>query len=154
MFGAHFTILADNHSSTGNYDLVEGFFPANTETPLHLHAKYDEVLYVLEGGFTVYTESGEVSVGPGEQVYVGQNVPHVIVSSSMPVNRALSVSSPSGFAKLICEVGIPAGPDTSTPINSLDMGTYVQLTQETGSQILGSPGARPILKKPAVTEGE
>ncbi len=71
-FGARLRILADGPQTESRYDLIEGDFPAGTETPLHLHTKYDELIYVREGEFTVYTDAGTVVLAPGESVFVPQ----------------------------------------------------------------------------------
>jgi quercetin dioxygenase-like cupin family protein len=147
LFEAHLHILADEQQSDSHYDLIEGRFSAGTETPLHLHSKYDEAIYVLEGEFNVYTDTGTVTLKPGEHFFIPRDTPHVVASSSQPVNRSLTVASPSGFAKLIRMVGIPDIAEGIPPGQANDMGLFIQLSQETGDMILASSGARPTPKK-------
>jgi mannose-6-phosphate isomerase-like protein (cupin superfamily) len=146
LFGTHLTILADEQQTSSHYDLIEGRFPVGTQIPLHLHAHYDESIYVLEGAFTLFTDTQIVTLRPGEQVLIPKNTPHVVVASEQTVNRALTVASPSGFGKLIRTVGIPGTSDNLPPDTPNDMGLFLQLSQETGDVILGAPGARPVLK--------
>ena len=146
LFGTHLTILADEQQTSSHYDLIKGRFPPGTQTPLHLHARYDEAIYVLEGAFTLFTDSQTITLSPGEQLLIPQNTPHVVMASNQPINRALTVASPSGFGKLIRTVGIPSTQDSLPPDMPNDMGLFLQLSEESGDLILGAPGARPVLK--------
>src|SRR5688500_12672658 len=80
-FGTRLRILADEQQTGSRYDLIEGDFPAGTETPLHLHTRYDELIYVLEGAFTVYTNTGTVTLAPGDFLFVARNTPHVVAAT-------------------------------------------------------------------------
>lgn len=143
LFNAHLRILADEHQTNSSYDLIEGQFPAHIESPLHLHAKYSELIYVLEGKFTIYTATEEIRLEAGNHYFIYPNMPHVVGASGEKVNRALTIASPSGLAKLILAVGIPANNAILPPLTPNDMGLFIELSQETGDVILGSPGARP-----------
>ncbi|MFD2035409.1 cupin domain-containing protein [Belliella marina] len=143
LFGTQLHILADEHHTDSAYDLIEGQFPANIETPLHMHTKYTEQIYVLEGEFTIYLNKEEITLTPGEHLFILPNTPHVVGASGKKVNRALTIATPSGFAKLIKAVGIPGSDPTQKPSKPNDMGLFIELSKETGDVILGSPGARP-----------
>jgi mannose-6-phosphate isomerase-like protein (cupin superfamily) len=145
LFGAHLRILQDGLQTHAAYDLIEGFFPEGTQTPLHLHTKYDELIYVLEGVFSIYTHNGMVKLSAGEHILVPQNTPHVMAASGKKANRALYIASPSGFAKLLRLVGIPDLADGLPPGQPNDMGLFIELSQESGDIILGSPGALPLV---------
>jgi quercetin dioxygenase-like cupin family protein len=147
LFGAQLTILADEQQTNSTYDLVEGNFPAHMETPLHLHTKYSEKIYVLEGEFTVYTDTEVVTLRTGDFIFVAPNRPHVVAASGNQVNRALTIASPSGFGKLIRSVGIPGNEAHLPPDIQNDFGLFMELSKVTGDVILGLPGARPALKK-------
>jgi hypothetical protein len=40
LFGTRLTIVADHTTTRGQYDLIEGYFPPGTQTPLHRHTRY------------------------------------------------------------------------------------------------------------------
>jgi mannose-6-phosphate isomerase-like protein (cupin superfamily) len=147
LFGINLRILLDEQQTHAAYDLIEGFFPEGTQTPLHLHTKYDELIYILEGVFSVYTHDGMVTLSVGEYIFVPQNTPHVIASSGKNANRALYIASPSGFAKLLRLVGIPVLAESIPPGQTNDMGLFIELSKESGDIILGSPGALPLVTK-------
>jgi quercetin dioxygenase-like cupin family protein len=146
LFGAHLRILIDAQLTHSNYDLIEGYFPPGLETPLHLHANYDELIYVLNGTFTVYSDSGTVTLTAGGHIFIPRNTTHAVVGSGEAANQALTVASPGGFARLVRTVGIPDLNEGIPPGETNDMGLFVQLAYEIGDVILGAPGARPVLK--------
>jgi quercetin dioxygenase-like cupin family protein len=147
LFGTRLRILANEQQTDSRYDLIEGDFPAGTETPLHLHTKYDELIYVQEGAFTVYTDTGTVVLAPGESLFVPRNTPHVVAATGPAGNRGVTIASPSGFARLIRTVGIPEATDGLVPQTPNDLGLFIQLSAESGDVIQGAPGARPVRKK-------
>jgi hypothetical protein len=38
-FGSRLNIIADHTTTSGQYDLIEGYFPSGTQTPLHRHTR-------------------------------------------------------------------------------------------------------------------
>ncbi len=147
LFGAHLRILAEEQLNHAPYDVIEGYFPPGTETPLHLHTRYDELIYVLNGAFTIYTDSDPVTLTAGGHLFIPRNRPHVVVSTGEAVNQALTVASPGGLATLIRTVGIPDLYEGIPPGQGNDLGLFVQLAHQVGDVILGATGARPVRKK-------
>lgn len=146
LFGTHVTILADEQQTNKQYDLVEGRFSPGAETPPHLHTKYSELIYVLEGEFTVYTDTGVATLADGGHIFIPMNTPHSVVGSGEGLNRAITVASPSGFANLIRSVGTPGSFDSLPPDQSNQMGLFMKLSEEIGDVLLGPPGTRPQVK--------
>ena len=62
--GHHQTILAGAADTEGRYDLAEGRFPAGTQIPPHVHRRYSEHFYVLEGELTVWVGRRKVVLRP------------------------------------------------------------------------------------------
>lgn len=144
LFGAKLNILTDQVINNSGFDLVEGIFPPGAQSPLHIHAKYSETLYVLEGELTVYLPGVEQIVKIGESFYIPANVPHCVVNSSAENSfKALAVAYPGGFAKLIRAVGIIADDNQHQLSQQHDMKLAAQVMVEVGDAILGPPGARP-----------
>jgi quercetin dioxygenase-like cupin family protein len=144
LFETHLRILHDAQETGSGHDLIEGRFPPGIETPLHLHTRYDELIYVLEGAFTVYTNTGTVTLAPGEHLFVPRHTAHVVAGSGPGANRALTIASPGGLATLVRTVGIPDVTEGIPPGQGNDMALFLRLTQENGDVILGAPGARPV----------
>jgi hypothetical protein len=96
------------------------------------------------GEFTVHTDTGVVVVGPGESHFISKGTQHVVAATSDVPARALTVASPSGFAKLIRELGTSERP--GDVMNPKVLEKFMQLSEELGDEILGPPGALPALR--------
>jgi quercetin dioxygenase-like cupin family protein len=107
LFGTRLAVLADQTNTGGRYDLIEGWFPPGTRTPLHRHAAYAEQVYVLDGEFTVWAGGRRAVLGPGEDFLIPAGTAHALAATGDVPARALVVASPSGFARLITEAGTP-----------------------------------------------
>jgi quercetin dioxygenase-like cupin family protein len=138
LLGTHVRILADHAATAGRYDLIEGTFLPNVTTPLHRHTTYSEHLYVLEGEFTVHTESGSVVLKPGDNFHIPQGAAHAVMSG-LDGARGLVVASPSGFARLIQEAGTPAESSTTLPTTPPDMEAFGRASLEIGDELVGPP---------------
>ncbi|MGH2416213.1 MAG: cupin domain-containing protein, partial [Microcystaceae cyanobacterium] len=77
-FGSYLTILADRTTTGGQYDLIEGYFPLDSQTPPHRHTRYSEQLYVLEGELTIWTGANRILLSTGESFLIPVGIPHVV----------------------------------------------------------------------------
>jgi mannose-6-phosphate isomerase-like protein (cupin superfamily) len=134
------TILAAGPETDNRHDFTDNFTAAASRTPLHMHTRYDERFWVLEGSLTVWAGTEVVTLGSGDYYAVPMNTPHTILSGPEG-SRALQISSPAAFAELIKRSGTPAalsGPDTP-----FDLDLFMKVAAELGDVILGPPGAVP-----------
>ena len=143
LFGTRLSILAGHADTEGRYDLIEGWFAPGTQTPLHRHGAYSEQLYVLAGEFTVWAGGGKVVLRPGDNLFIPAGTAHVVATTGESPGRGLVVASPSGFARLIAEVGTPDGGNGEPPADPLDMDLFLRVSAEVCDEILGPPGALP-----------
>lgn len=143
MFGTQLNIIADEQKTNGLYDLIEGSLASGLETPLHLHTKYSEELYTLEGEYTVYFPNETMVVKPGEHCFIPMNTPHVIAATGPGISRGLTIASPSGFAELIRNVGT-VDDGTGAPEQDVTVfERFMAISEKLGDVLLGPPGARP-----------
>jgi mannose-6-phosphate isomerase-like protein (cupin superfamily) len=135
-----FTILATAEETDGRHDMLEAVLPDGYATPLHLHTRYDERVYVLHGSIQIWAGEEHVILEPGGFYAVRTHVPHMLMAGPGGA-RALVVSSPAGFAELIARAATPAteaGPDTQA-----DLELFAQVAAELGDVIIGPPGMKP-----------
>ncbi|MGL4618008.1 MAG: cupin domain-containing protein [Chroococcidiopsis sp.] len=137
LFGTRLTIVADATTTGGQYDLIEGYIPPGTQTPLHRHTRYSEQLYTLEGEFTVWAGENKMVLTPGESFLISPGIPHVVGVFGNKPARGLVVAAPSAFARLIAAVGT-VGEQEAT-----DMALYESISAEIGDEFLGPPGTLP-----------
>ena len=137
LFGSRLDIIADHTTTEGKYDLIEGYFPPGSQTPLHRHTRYSEQLYVLEGEFTVWVGENKAVLKAGETFLIPPGIAHAIGVLSDKPARGLMVASPSAFARLIAEVG------TQNENEIPDMELAQRISAEIGDEILGAPDNLP-----------
>jgi quercetin dioxygenase-like cupin family protein len=137
-FGSRFNIIADHTTTGGKYDIIEGYFPPGKQTPPHLHTRYSEQLYVLEGEFTVWAGDRKVVLNTGESFLIAPGTPHVVASLSEKAARGLVIAAPSSFARLIAAVGTLN--ETALP----DLELFDRICAEIGDEVLGPLGALPL----------
>ncbi len=143
VLGNRLTVLADHTETEGRYDLIEGLLPPGDQTPPHIHTKYDEQFYVLDGELTVWAGERKVVLHTGDTFTVPTGTAHVVAASNGGPTHSLVIASPSGFARLIADVGVPvtgAAPPQASPA---DLERFSRASAEAGNEILGPPGALP-----------
>jgi|Tabmets5t2r1_1033131.scaffolds.fasta_scaffold04992_5 quercetin dioxygenase-like cupin family protein len=137
---ARITILTTGAETDGRHDLVDSVFPAGSMTPLHLHTRYEERVYVITGSLTVWVGPDKLTVGEGGYYHIPLNVPHTVQGGSEDTH-AILISSPAGFAELVARTGTPA--HLVTPQTEPDLERFMAVTTELGDVVLGPPGTTP-----------
>lgn len=134
------TILTTGAETDGRYDMVEAVQRPNSATPLHLHTRYEERLYVLDGELTVWAGDTRADLRAGGFFTIELKVPHMI-ESGPEGSRSLLISSPAGFAELIERTATPTHLAGGAP--ELDIELFARVSAELGDVLLGPPGTKP-----------
>jgi quercetin dioxygenase-like cupin family protein len=134
------TILTTGAETDGRHDLIDSVLPAGSMTPLHLHTRYEERVYVISGSLTVWVGQYTLIVGPGGFYHIPTNVPHTVQAGSEDTH-AMLVSSPAGFAELVARAGTPA--HLATPETEPDLERFLAVSTELGDVTFGPPGMTP-----------
>ena len=80
---------------------------------------------------------------PGDHVVIPVDTAHAVHVTGDGPARGLVVASPSGFARLISQVGMPDDGNGVPPSMPTDMDLLRCVSAELGDEILGPPGALP-----------
>jgi quercetin dioxygenase-like cupin family protein len=134
------TILTTGAETDGRHDLIDSVLPAGSMTPLHLHTRYEERVYVISGSLTVWVGEDKLTVGPGGFYHIPTNLPHTVQAGATDTH-AILVSSPAGFAELVARAGTPA--HLATPETELDLERFLAVSTELGDVTFGPPGMTP-----------
>lgn len=134
------TILTTGAETGGRHDLLDTVMPAGVMTPLHLHTRYEERVYVISGSLTVWVGPDKLTVGSGGYYHIPIHVPHTVQAGSEDTH-AIIISSPAGFAELVARAGTPA--HLATPETQPDFDRFMAVTTELGDAVLGPPGTTP-----------
>jgi quercetin dioxygenase-like cupin family protein len=136
----HYTILTTGEDTDGRHDLILGVKAPGSATPLHLHTRYEERLFVLDGSLTIWAGNEKVVLSAGDFYVIPTDVAHMIQAGPDGA-RALNISSPAGFAELVQRGGTPAA--SAGPETEIDEQRFTAVTTELGDVILGPPGTLP-----------
>jgi mannose-6-phosphate isomerase-like protein (cupin superfamily) len=132
-------MVADRTTTAGQYDLIEKYSLPGSQTPLHRHTRYWQLLYVLEGEFTVWAGENKVVLSGGDNILIPVGTPHIVAVFSNKPARGLVVNAPNGPARLITAMGMRDETET------LDMALIARLWAEMGYETLGPPEILPSL---------
>jgi quercetin dioxygenase-like cupin family protein len=142
LLGVRLTVHANHEDTGGRYDLVESVGIPGFRTPWHRHTRYSELVYVLEGEFTVRAGEEMAVLRPGDVFAIPAGTPHTVAVTGSGPARGLVVSSPSGFARLIMAAGTP---DLGKPpANPPDLALIDRISAEVGDELFSPPGFEPL----------
>jgi mannose-6-phosphate isomerase-like protein (cupin superfamily) len=144
-YGDLATIHVHGDDTDGRFAMLEFLQPPGEMTPLHVHKRADQTMYVLEGEITLFLPGKTLVAGPGELVHGPMNVPHTErVTSPGPV-RLLGVTAPAGFERFVAAAGRPAETLTLPPASlpPVDLELLARLAAEHDIEVLGPPGMLP-----------
>ena len=138
--GALMVRKANDEQTDGRFDLIDQTMPPGYAVPRHVHHAEDEAWYVLEGEITFYCGDREIKARPHSWVFAPKDVPHAFKVGDAGA-RALTLTSPSGFANFVEEFGEPARELIAPPAGPLDEQRLMQLSKKYNLEILGPPPA-------------
>ena len=125
--GGRFTELIDD----GDYDAQHVEVPAGFATPVHLHTRYAEHLYVVAGSFKLWSAGQLRVMEPNDSITIPIGAAHALLAGDGG-GTGLIVSRPAGFAKVVRDSG------TETEA-AFDLERFVQAAIEAGDEILDAP---------------
>lgn len=143
LLGIHRKIIEDGNHTQNQYDLIEGVAAPGIQTPPHIHHRYTETEYVLEGELTIYTKTATIVLKPGEAYTIPRGTPHSLSATGDTATKTITVFSPGYFAQVIRRAGIPGDLNLGPPDQPTNMDLFNSLSGEIGDVTLGSPGTHP-----------
>jgi quercetin dioxygenase-like cupin family protein len=97
-FAATLTIKASGPS----FDVAVTTEIAGSEPPLHVHARDDEALHILEGDLTVFAGDEVLRASTGSFVFLPRGIPHTFAVDSGSA-RVLLILAPSGAISMFSD---------------------------------------------------
>ena len=129
-------------ATEGRISVCEQLHPLGYGTPVHVHEREDQTLYVLAGAITAWLDpngdSTELTLRVGDTVFLPRGVPHAFRVDAGGT-RLLEINTPGGFENFHIDAGEPATerriPDPQPP----DIEKLVRVGGDYGCQVLGPP---------------
>lgn len=117
--------LLGGEQTAGQFCLFENTSDGNTRTPIHVHARDDETVYIIEGELTAVMDGQPRRLTAGESMFLPRGTPHQLVNVSGNPGRYILMGTPALFDRFVEEGGHElrpgevAGPPTAEEINRL-----------------------------------
>lgn len=131
-------VKASRSDTAGALDLLEATFHEGHAPPLHIHHAEDEAFYVLEGRIRFRRADSEFVATAGHLVWNPRGIPHAFKVENGPA-RALVLTTPSGFAQFVAEVGEPAHAPRLPADDRYDTDKLMALADKYRLEVVGAP---------------
>lgn len=109
--GSVISVLLDGAASGGALSVLSSELTTGDASPLHVHAREDEVFVLLSGSAVVHVGDDRYEVGPGGIAFLPRELPHAYRITS-DGTRMLTLCTPAGLEGFFRG----AGHDLSTPL--------------------------------------
>jgi quercetin dioxygenase-like cupin family protein len=111
-----------SEQSGGVFMLTEDTMGRGKTTPLHVHPRHDETIYVLDGEVIVHLDGVEHTAGPGATAAIPRGTPHALLVTSTSARILAFVTPGDSNAEAFFREGgetAPArtAPPAGTPLN-------------------------------------
>jgi quercetin dioxygenase-like cupin family protein len=103
--------LLSGEQTAGQFCLFENKSDGNTRTPVHVHAKDDETVYVIEGELTAVIDGEPRRLIAGESIFLRHGIPHQLMNISGNPAKYILIGSPALFDRFLEEAGRERQPD-------------------------------------------
>ena len=101
---ADLTCRVSSVSTQGEYCAFEFVTLPGEGVPLHIHAREDELYYILGGAFEIQCDGKVFTAESGAMAVLPRNIPHAFRNTSKVSARALTVFIPGGFDMFVQEL--------------------------------------------------
>ena len=137
--GVFMRVQASTYETGGSMSMMEQWLPASWSPPLHVHAREDQLLYVLEGELRVKIGDGDlVTVEAGSSVFLPRNVPHGVIAGPDGA-KILEINTPGGFEQFHVDASEPATEARIPDPKDVDVDKLVAAIQPYDAQFVGPP---------------
>ena len=110
MLGASIRLIARANDTDGRFTVFEQTTPAGWGPPRHVHAKEDEIVYVLDGTYEVSLGDERRTVSAGGCAILPRGIPHGFRNVGDTPARFVCVVAPGGLEEFFLEIARCAPP--------------------------------------------
>lgn len=129
--------LLSGEQTAGQFCLFENRSGGNTRTPIHVHAKDDETIYVVEGELIAVIDGQSRRLTAGESAFLPRGVPHQLVNMSGNPNKYILIGTPALFDRFLEEAGRERQSDEAVgPPTSAEIGLLREISPKFGITLL------------------
>lgn len=103
--------LLSGEQTAGQFCLFENRSGGNTRTPIHVHARDDETVYVIAGELTAMIAGQPRRLAAGESLFLPRGIPHQLMNMSGNCGKYILIGTPALFDRFVEEAGHELRPD-------------------------------------------
>lgn len=130
--GGPTTIKARTETTAGTFTFLENVIGPKQGPPRHIHAREDEMWYILEGRFRFFVDGDILDAPQGSFVFVPRGTAHCFQNVGDTPARILVMFTPSGMERFFEEhAALPPGP--------VDKERYRQIARDCFMEVVGPP---------------
>jgi quercetin dioxygenase-like cupin family protein len=133
-------VLVPAAATGGTVSVVEQFHRQGYGTPVHVHSREDQILYVLAGAITAELGGERRRLGAGEAAFLPRGTAHAFRVDEEGT-RLLEINTPGGFEEFHRDGGEPAARPELPPVAEPDLARMVAAADAHGCAIVGPPMA-------------
>lgn len=123
--------------TAGAFCFFENKSAGCTQTPVHIHSREDETLFVLEGEMCAIVDGKPRAVRPGDAVFLPRGIPHQLKNESGAPARYIILCTPSGFEDFVATAGhVKAKAENAGPPNATEIERMRETAPRFGVEIL------------------
>ena len=97
----------------GSFSFFENHSAGPSRTPIHVHARDDETLFMLQGEMRAVLAGEQHTIRAGESLFLPRGVPHQLMNCSDKRAHYLLLCTPGGFEGFLAEGGHAMAPGGS-----------------------------------------
>lgn len=129
--------LLSGKQTAGQFCLFENKSDGNTKTPIHVHARDDETIYVIEGELTALIYGQPRCLTPGESIFLPRGIPHQLTNIGGNPCRYILIGTPALFDRFVEEAGSELRPeDVPGPPTAEEIGRLREASPRFGITLL------------------
>jgi mannose-6-phosphate isomerase-like protein (cupin superfamily) len=125
-------IVARAENTGGSFALLVHTIPPNGGPPLHIHAREDEMWWVLEGQLRFKADNEIFRAPAGSFVFVPRGTPHCLQNVGNSPARYLEMFTPAGMERFFEELN-------QQPAGTLSPESYRSIAERAWMKVVGPP---------------
>jgi quercetin dioxygenase-like cupin family protein len=124
------TFMARGEQTNGALTVLDVVVPPGQGPPLHLHAREDETIWVLEGDLRFKLDGVVRSTPPGSFVFIPHGVAHCFQNVGEKPARLVATITPAGLERFF---------ERLAELTAFDPDAFRQAAAEEGTVVAGPP---------------
>ncbi|MBK8503555.1 MAG: cupin domain-containing protein [Saprospiraceae bacterium] len=130
VLGHSITSILAKQDTGGHYYVFECVTPPGLGIPPHVHDREDELIYVVEGQFSIMLGDKNFTASAGDEIYFPRHIPHAFQNTGSKAGKTLWTVIPGGnFEEFFDKLA-------ALPVGAPDLQLVGQIFAKYGMEIL------------------